>query len=187
MATSMDFILGSFIVGGVFVGWRSGLVAQLIGLLMFLVAFVAGAYLREPIGKLVAAVWTTLPPAYAEMVGYGIAFLIVFIVGNIVLGRLYGTVRLAGVSQMADRAMGAIIGAFVAALLASAAIAILDTFYGQPSQLGRTAAGIFLLGYLHDGLKDSWIADMLRTTTVPVMLTILGPLIPKDISLPFLD
>lgn len=187
MVTSMDLILGSFIVGGVFVGWRSGLVAQLIGLLMFLVAFVAGAYLREPVGKVVAAVWTTLPPAYAEMVGYAIAFLVVFIVGNIVVGRLYGQVRLAGVSQMADQAMGAVIGGFVAALLASGAIAILDTFYGQPNQLGRTAAGIFLLEYFHDGLKDSWIAGVLRATTVPIMLTILGPLIPKDISLPFLE
>ena len=187
MVTSMDLVIGSFIIGGVFVGWRSGLVAQLIGLLMFLVAFVAGAYLREPIGKIVGAVWTTLPASYAEMVGYGIAFLVVFIVGNILVNRLYGQVRLAGVSQLADQALGAAIGGVVAALLVSAAIAILDTFYGQPNQLGRTAAGIFLLEYVHDGLKDSWVADVLRATTVPIMLTILGPIIPKDISLPFLD
>jgi membrane protein required for colicin V production len=183
---TMDLILGTFIVGGVFVGWRSGLVRQVIGLIMLLVAFVAGAYLRGPVGAIVERIWTTLPKGYAEMVGYAIAFTAVFIIGNIVVGRLYGKTVLVGVSQMADSVIGAILGGLVAILIASSAIAILDTFYGQPNLLGKTAEGIFFLKFYHDGLAHSWIADALRATTVPIMLTILGPLIPKDIKIPFL-
>ncbi len=187
MVTTMDIVIGTFIVGGAFTGWRRGLVFQLIGLLMLIVAFVAGAYLRVPIGALIDRVWTTLPPAYAEMLGYAVAFVVVFIAGNIVIGRLYGTVQLAGVSEMADQVLGAILGGVVGALLVSAGIAILDTFYGQSNQLGRTAAGIFLLKYFHDGLANSWLADVLRSTTVPIMLTILGPIIPSDIKVPGID
>jgi uncharacterized membrane protein required for colicin V production len=186
MVNTMDIVLGTFIVGGALTGWRSGLVFQLIGLLMLVVAFVAGAYLRGPVGAVIDAVWTTLPASYGEMLGYAVAFLFVFTIGNLIVGRLYGKFELAGVSAMADQVIGAALGGVVAALLASAAIAILDTFYGQPSQLGRTAAGIVILQYFHDGLKVSWVADILRATTVPIMLTILGPIIPKDIGLPFL-
>jgi membrane protein required for colicin V production len=186
MVNTMDIVLGTFLVGGVFTGWRSGLVFQLIGLLMLIVGFVAGAYLRGPVGAFIGTIWTTLPDSYAEMLGYAVAFIVVFTVGNLVVGRLYGKFELAGVSEMADKLMGATLGGVVAALLASAAIAILDTFYGQPNQLGKTAEGIFILQYFHDGLKASWVADVLRATTVPIMLAVLGPIIPKDIGLPFL-
>jgi uncharacterized membrane protein required for colicin V production len=184
MVTTMDIVIGTFIVGGAFTGWRRGLVFQLNGLLMLIVSFVAGAYLRVPIGDIIAKIWTTLPPSYAEMLGYAFAFAFVFIVGNIVVGRLYGTTQLAGVSEMADKVMGAILGGVVGALLVSAGIAILDTFYGQPNQIGKTAEGIFLLKFFHDGLADSWLADVLRATTVPIMLEVLGPVIPRDIKVP---
>ncbi len=184
MVTTMDIVIGTFIVGGVITGWKRGLVFQLIGLLMLIVSFVAGAYLRVPIGAIIGAIWTTLPPSYAEMLGYAFAFVGVFIVGNIVVGRLYGKTALAGVSEMADQVLGAILGGVVGALLVSAGIAILDTFYGQPNQLGQTAAGIFILKYFHDTLAVSWLADVLRATTVPIMLNVLGPIIPTDIKVP---
>lgn len=182
----MDLIIGTFVVGSTITGWRSGMVRQIIGLVMLLVAFVAGAYLRGPVGAIVAGLWTTLPEKYGEMVGYAIAFVAVFIIGNIVVGKLYGQTQLTGVSAMTDQAIGAVLGGLVAILIASSAIAILDTFYGQPNLLGKTAEGIFFLKFFHDGLESSWIADALRSTTVPIMLTILGPIIPKDIKLPFL-
>ena len=118
------------------------------------------------------------------MLGYAFAFVGVFIAGNIVVGRLYGKTVLAGVSEMADQVLGAILGGVVGALLVSAGIAILDTFYGQPNQLGQTAAGIFILKYFHDTLAVSWLADVLRATTVPIMLDVLGPIIPTDIKVP---
>lgn len=183
----MDIVIASFIVGAAYRGWRSGLVLQLLGLLSLFVAFVAGAYLRVPIGAIVSSIVTTLPDDAAQVVGYVIAFVVVFIAVNIVLTKLYGQVRLTGISDMADDVAGAVVGGLVAILIVSAAIAILDTFYGQPGNLGETAAALPILRAVHDALEASWIADVMRETTVPLMLTILGPIIPDDLSLDFLD
>lgn len=183
----MDIVIASFIVGAVFRGWKTGLVMQLLGLLSMFAAFVAGAYLRVPIGAIVDAIITTLPEGAAEVIGYVIAFVVVFLAVNIVLTNLYGHVKLTGISDMADDVAGAAVGGVVAILIVSSAIAILDTFYGQPGRLGETAAALPILTYFHDGLKASWIAGVLRETTVPLMLTILGPIIPDDLNLDFLD
>jgi uncharacterized membrane protein required for colicin V production len=182
----MDLLLLVFIGGYVYGGFRTGFVHQLISLGLLALSFVLGAYLRGPLNVFVAPLLKGIPSAYGEMVAYTIAFTIIYAVANIVVLRVLKHVPVRGVSAALDRVLGAILGGVVAVLVVSAAIAILDTYYKNPAYLGPAAsAGLGFLKSIHDALEVSTIAGFLRDTTVPVMLTILGPFIPKDVTLPY--
>ena len=77
--------------------------------------------------------------------------------------------------------LGAILGGVEAVLLISAAIVILDTYFGTAGSLGKDP-GLGFLKTLSEALDQSTIGQFLIKTTVPFVLTILGPLLPKDVS-----
>lgn len=176
-----DVVLLLFIGGYVKGGWSTGFVRRLAGLGFMVLAFVLGAYLRQPVGNLIAGIFPQLPPDYAEMVGYSIAFTVILIGGNIVTGPVLSRVAVNGVSRKLDQSLGAVFGGLEAVLIISAAIVILDTYFGTAGALGQQAG----LGFLKDisqALDSSTIGQILIHTTVPFVLAVLGPLLPKDIS-----
>ena len=182
----MDLLLLVFIGGYVYGGFRTGFVHQLLSLGLLALAFVVGAYLRGPLNAIVAPLIKGIPASYGEMVAYTIAFTAIYAVANIIVLRIVKHVPVRGVSAAMDRVLGAILGGVVAVLIVSAGIAILDTYYKNPAYLGQAASvGFGFLKSIHDSLEVSTIAGILRDTTVPVMLTILGPFIPKDVTLPY--
>ncbi|TFG68822.1 MAG: CvpA family protein [Thermomicrobiales bacterium] len=176
-----DLLLAGFIAGYVRGGWSSGFVRRVFGLVFLAVSFVAGAYLRQPVGALLAGIFPDLPPAYADMVGYAVAFGVLVVALNIVSGPILGKIAVDGVSRSVNKGLGAAFGAIEAILIISVAIVILDTYFGTAGSLGKDP-GLGFLKTLSQALDESTIGQVLIDTTVPLVLTVLGPLLPKDIS-----
>jgi uncharacterized membrane protein required for colicin V production len=173
-----DLVLLLFIAGFLRGGWSSGFIRRLVGLIFLLVSFVAGAYLRGPAGTLVSTFLPKIPPQYAEMVGYTVAFSALLIVFNLFSGLVLSRIAKTGLARRTDQLLGVVLGGVEAVLIISAGIVILHT-YTDPT------AGTSGLGFLHDirvAVDGSTIGKLLEDTTVPLVLLILGPLLPKDIS-----
>jgi hypothetical protein len=153
----------------------------LAGLGFLAASFVLGAYLREPIGALLHGIFPTVPEPYLEMVGYSIAVTVLTVAAHLVTGPILSKVAVNGVSKEADRALGAILGGVEAILILSIAIVILDTYFGPNGRLGGDP-GLGIFKQLAIALDDSTTADILRQTTVPFVLAVLGPLLPKDVT-----
>jgi uncharacterized membrane protein required for colicin V production len=170
-----------FIAATVFGGFRSGFVRRLAGLIFLVVSFVAGAYLRAPAGALVNAVFPKIPEAYADMVGYSVAFGALLIAFNLFSSKILSRVATGGLSKVTDKVLGLVFGGIEAVLILSAAIVILHTYADASTGL----AGIKDIGFLHDirvAVDESTIGKLLEDTTVPIVLLLLGPFLPKDIS-----
>lgn len=177
----MDIVLIGFIGGFIAGGWRTGFLRRLVGIGFMAASFVLGAYLRQPLGAIIAAGFKDLPPQYADMVAYSIVFTVLLTASNIVTGPMLSKVAVGGVSKMLDKALGAILGGVEAVLIVSAAIVILDTYFGPHGSLGGDPGLGFLKG-LSQSLDQSTIGQFLIKTTVPFVLAILGPFLPKDIT-----
>jgi uncharacterized membrane protein required for colicin V production len=176
-----DFVLLLFIAGFVRGGWSTGFLRRLIGLGYIAISLVAGAYLRQPVGALVNQFFPKIPPSYAEMLGYSIAFGVLVAVLNLVSHQVLGKVAVQGVSRGLDKVLGAVFGGVEAILLISAAIVILDTYFGTFGAL-FTEPGLGFLKTVDQELDSSTIGQFLIHTTVPFVLAILGPLLPQDVS-----
>ena len=142
-------------------------------------SFVLGAYLREPIGALLSGIFTGVPEPYLEMVGYAVAVLT--IVANFVSGPVLSKVAVNGVSKELNAALGAVLGGAEAILILSIAIVILDTYFGPKGQFGGDP-GLGIFKQLAVAIGDSTTGQILRNTTVPFVLAILGPLLPRDVT-----
>jgi uncharacterized membrane protein required for colicin V production len=177
----MDVVLVGFIGAGIFGGFRAGFIRSVFGLLFMAISLVVGAYLRYPVGAAFSAFSQDVPPGYADLVGYVIVFPIVLAGLHIVSGPFLKKVAVKGVSKALDSALGAVFGGVEAILIVSAAIVIVDTYLGTSTALRHTL-GPGLLKTITDALNGSTTVHILRDTTVPVVLNILGPFLPKDIS-----
>ncbi|MFL5646998.1 MAG: hypothetical protein ACJ776_01260, partial [Chloroflexota bacterium] len=83
--------------------------------------------------------------------------------------------------RVTDRTAGAGVGGVEAVLIISAAIVILDTYFGAAGALAEVP-GLGILTSMSEGLDASRIGQLLIETTVPLVVTILGPLLPTDIT-----
>lgn len=176
-----DLFLVLFIAGYVVGGFRTGLLRRLAGLVFIAIGLIAGAYLRIPVGALVAGFFKQVPPEYADMVGYAVTFVVIVTALNLVSGPMLKRATVGGLSQATDRALGAVLGGVEAVLILSAVIVILDTYFGTAGSLGQVP-GLGILTSVSEALDESSIGQLLEKTTVPLVLTVLGPLLPKDVS-----
>ncbi|MGH2466602.1 MAG: CvpA family protein, partial [Candidatus Limnocylindrales bacterium] len=167
--------------GLIFGGWRTGFLDRLIGVGFMALSFVASAYFRYPVGAFAGAFLKDVPTEYVNVVGYAIAFPVVL--GALHLGRhlLLGRIRVQGLTKEVDAALGAIMGGVEAVLIISAAVVILDTYFGTSPTLGAAFPSGSLKS-LTESFNASTTVHLLRGTTVPVVLAILGPFLPKDVT-----
>lgn len=177
----MDVILVGFIGGYIYAGWRTGFLRRLAGLGYLALSFVLGAYLREPIGALLHGIFPSVPEPYLEMVGYSIAVAALTIAANIISGPVLSKVAVSGVSKELNAALGAVLGGVEAILILSIAIVILDTYFGPHGQFGGDP-GLGIFKQLAVAIDGSTTGQILRETTVPFVLAILGPLLPRDVT-----
>ncbi len=177
----MDIVLVGFIAASIFGGWRAGFIRSVLGLLFMAIAFLVGAYLRYPIGALFTTFFKDVPSDYSNLVGYAIVFPVVLAGLHIVSGLFLNKVAVKGITKEADSLLGAIFGGVEAILIVSALVVIADTYLGTSSALRHTL-GPGMLKTITDALNGSTTVHLLRDTTVPIVVNILGPLLPKDIS-----
>jgi uncharacterized membrane protein required for colicin V production len=176
----MDVVLVGFVAAFVFGGWRSGLLRRLIGIGFAVLSFVLGAYLRYPFAAIATTVTKSIPADYANLVGYAIAFPAILGVLHVVSRSLLGRIRIQGITKEVDAGLGALVGGIEAIIILSAAVVVLDAYFGTAS----TPSALTHAGVLKDltaAFNASTTVHLLRDTTVPVALAILGPVLPTDI------
>ena len=176
----VDLFLLSFFGGYVFGGWRTGFIRRLASLGFLAVSFVAAAYLREPVAGIIEALFPDMRPEYPGFIAFAVTFGVLLIALNIVSKPILSRMAVGGLSRAADRALGAVLGLAEAVLLASIGIVIVTT-YANDEMIGGFAA-IGVLPDISEALEGSSIARVLMATTVPLVLTLLGPLLPPDIK-----
>jgi len=179
---TMDLVLVAFIAGFIFAGLRTGFVRRLLGIAFIVVAAVLGAYFRYPVGVIAKQFFPDIPPDYANLVGYAIAFpailVALYIVEAVFLRKV---VPQHGLSRGLDQALGAVFGALEAILILTVLVVVVDTYFGTKSQLAADMpAGI--LKTFTEAFNGAETVKLLRGTTVPVALAILGPILPKDLT-----
>ncbi len=176
-----DVLLLGFFGASILGGWSTGFVRRLAGLLFMAASFVLGGWLRAPVGAIVASAFPAMPRAYAEMIGYSVAFGVLVIGFNLVSRAVLSKVAVQGLSKVTDKVLGAGLGLVEAALIASAAIVILHTYSAEVAALAKLS-GTGLLSDIVTGIDNSTIGKLLTSTTVPLVLAILGPLLPTDVT-----
>ncbi|HYM83393.1 MAG TPA: CvpA family protein [Candidatus Dormibacteraeota bacterium] len=177
----MDVVLVGFIAGFVFGGWRTGFLHRLLGIVFMALSFVVSAYFRYPVGAIASTFFKDIPPDYANLVGYAIAFPVVLAALHIGARIILGDIHPQGMTKQLDSALGAALGAVEAILILSAAVVIVDAYFGTSSSLAKT----FGPGYVRDlvsAFNASETVHLLRGSTVPIVLALLGPLLPKDVN-----
>jgi uncharacterized membrane protein required for colicin V production len=182
----VDAILLSFIGGFIIGGYRSGLLHRLGGLAFMALSFVLGAYLRAPIGSVIGST-LKVPQAYGEMVAYIIIFPIILIIAHVVAYPFLKRHPINGMTEDANRVLGAVFGGVEAVLIISAVMVILETYFGPTSKTVVLPAGegLGFLSSIQNALESSVTASLLRSTTVPLVLGVLGPLLPQDVTTVF--
>ena len=178
----MDVVLVGFIAAFAAGGWRTGLLRRAAGLGFMALAFVLGAYIRQPLGGIIITAFKDIPADYAELVGYTVAFPLILGAAHVIAHPFLKDRAVNGLSRELDQVAGALFGALEAILIASAAVVILDTYFGTASTIIGQTPGLAVFTQFRDAFNASTTVHLLRDTTVPLVLTILGPLLPKDIS-----
>jgi uncharacterized membrane protein required for colicin V production len=176
----MDVVLVGFIGAYTVAGLRTGFVKRVIGLLFVAIAFLSSVYLRYPIAWVATKVAPDIPPDYANLVGSTIAFPLVLGGLHLASGTVLNRLRIEGLSKGIDGALGAALGLLEAVLIVSAVVVVFDAYY-QPDTLAIAGTQAGTLKDVAKAFNASETVHLLRGTTVPLVVTILGPLLPKDI------
>jgi uncharacterized membrane protein required for colicin V production len=177
----MDAVLVAFVGGFIYGGWRTGFLRRLIGIVFMALSFVASAYFRYPVGALATTFFPRIPADYANLVGYTIAFPVVLVALHVAGHFTLGKVRVSGITKEIDQGLGALFGGVEAILILSAVVVIVDTYFGTSSTLG-TAVPSGYLKEITQALNGSVTVQLLRGSTVPIVLAIAGPLLPSDVN-----
>jgi len=179
---TMDVVIAGFIAGFVYGGFRTGFLRRLLGIVYIVIAAVAGAYFRYPVGVLAKQVFPDIPADYANLVGYTIAFPAILaglhIAEAVFLRKM---VPQHGLSRELDQALGAVFGGVEAILILSVVVVVVDTYFGTKSQLASDIPPGFLKSFT-EAFNGAETVKLLRGTTVPVALAVLSPLLPKDLT-----
>lgn len=177
----MDVVLVGFIAGLTFGGWRTGFLHRLAGLAFMAIAFLLGAYVRGPFGDLVTSAFPTIPADYASLLGFVFVFPVTLGVLHLAAYPFLRGKRMNRMTREVDRVLGALIGFVEGVLILSVLVVILDTYFAAGQTTGHQP-GLNYLEPLTASFNSSVTVHLLRDTTVPLTLTVLGPLLPSDIS-----
>lgn len=176
-----DIFLLVILVSVLVVGFFWGAARSLFLLAAWLFAFLAGAYLQLELGGYLASQWTDFVPSFNEMAAYGIIFVGLMIAAPIVIMVITrGSQRLSRF-QVLDDLIGAFFAVFVGVLSIAAIMIILSTFYGTGFELVDDKGGPVWTADLYQSLRDSNIGTGIEEQLIPIIGTVIGPLLPPDV------
>jgi hypothetical protein len=157
-------------------------VRGLLSIAAWFLAFIVGANVSRPVGDWLAGQWTQLSPAYNDMLAFGGATLIVFVLAEAAIQL--GTRSSASVTRYAliEDLVAGLLGVALAVLLLAGTVVVLASFYAT-GQLAGAAQDMAWSADLHRALSDSAIARALDASLVPGLGAVLGFVLPDDIRL----
>lgn len=176
---STDILLVLIIGGAALVGFFWGVLRMLVLLAGWFVAFIAAAYLADPLGRYLAAQWTGLGTAFNYTAAFGIVYVVGLVVAvTVVQLAMRGTPDISRWALL-DDVVGAVIGAAVAVLGIAGLMIVLNTFYGSSAPGG--SPGPEWTQSIYRGISESLIGGDIERTLIPMLGTLLGPILPAAV------
>ncbi len=177
--TTFDIVLVLVIAGAFIIGFLWGVIRSLLMLAGWFAVFLLAALLSVPVGDYLNGQWTAYDTHWNHMA----AFAILYFAGIVLAGILcwIGIKGAQGLSKyrLLDDIVSGTIMAIVAILSISGLIVLLATAYR--GSLGFAVVGPDWTREVYQSLLDSRIGDALERTVIPVLGTVLGPLLPAEI------
>jgi uncharacterized membrane protein required for colicin V production len=182
--TSTDIILLLIIAGAFLIGFFWGVIRGLIALAAWFVVFILSAHVSLPVGDYLTTQWTQYGGPYDHMLAWLLSFGVGFAITLALI--VIGTRGSQDLSRypLLDDLIGGLLGVAIAVLVIAAVIAILQSFYGSGPPAG-TAQGAQWSSDLYRALIDSTIGGRIADSLVPVLMSLLAPLLPATINSAF--
>ena len=178
---TMDIYLLVIIVSCLVVGFFWGAARSLMLLGAWLLAFISGAYLKLELGSYLASRWTNYSPAFADMAAFGIIYVGILLMAPIlIVASTNGDQRVSRI-QALDDVIGAFFFMLVAILGIAGLIIVLSLFYGTDGAAVTSLGGPDWTANLYRSLIDSTIGGFIDEQIVPLLGTLLGPILPPDV------
>jgi colicin V production protein len=175
-----DLVLLAIIVIAFLLGYYQGAIRQVLTAFVWLASFVLAANLRDPFGDFLSRYWSNLPSGYPHMIAFGVLFTLFFVIGLILVQWRYRRMVIHSRVTVIDELIGGLLGAGIAVLVIATYIVVLDSFYSRGGVSGQ--GDVALLGQIHRALADSNVAATIRGQLLPLLFTVLGPLLPSEVT-----
>ena len=176
-----DLLFLLFLFGMFVLGFMQGTIRRLLGLGSMLFAFLFAANLRGVIGPFLADNWNQFPDEYAIMLGFGIVFVAATVAFTLVIQGFYHRQPLFAKYTFVDEVIGGSLGIIQGAFLVGCVIAILDSFFLDPT-LPQSAGELPFLRGFFEFYNDSGTAELFRTVLIPGFYNVFGLLIPDQLQ-----
>jgi len=175
-----DLIFFVAIAVGFLLGFVQGIVRRLLGIASILVAFFLAAYLREPLGNMLASDWTQYPPGYVTMLAFGGLFIVFVVFSTIIIQGFYTRAPVVEDSEWIDEVLGGLLGIVQALLLIGIGIIILSSYFGLASA-EYSSTEFLLLRNAWDAISRSAVGAFYIETLIPIVIGLSGPLFPESL------
>ncbi len=147
----------------------------------WLLAFLIGAYLKTELGSYLTQQWRNFPAGFSDMAAFGLIFVALLLAAPVII--FVGTRGSQSVSrfQVLDDLVGAFFAVFVAVLGIAGLLIVLSTFYGSDAAVIDPAGGPQWTANMYQSLLGSSIGSSIDRHLVPIIGTLLGPVLPADV------
>ena len=111
-----DVIIVLLLVGGFIFGFATGVIQQLLTLLVWLLSLLLAGNLMESLGGWMGQYWTTFSKSYSNMLAFLAMFVIFLVIGEILIFAFYKRAPMVARLAFLDELVGGFLGAGIALL-----------------------------------------------------------------------
>jgi uncharacterized membrane protein required for colicin V production len=177
-----DIFLLVIIVSSLVVGFFWGAARSLMLFAAWILAFLAGAYLQTELGAYLARQWEQYDAAFNQMAAFGIIYVFLLIAAPIIIFVVTRSNQRVTRYQVLDDLTGALFAVFVAVLGIAGLMIVLATYYGDGDPVVQQLDGPQWTANLYQSLLLSNIGSSIDEHLVPIIGTVLGPILPDVVS-----
>ena len=164
------------------VGYAQGVIRRLLGLGAIFFSLILGALLRPTVGQYLANEWTSIIPQYSYMVGFGAVFLASAVTLSLGIQISYRPAPLFTKYPVLDELLGGLLGVLEGFLFIVIFLLITDPYFNLDAAKDHAGLGEFgIVRSLHEFIDPTLVADVLRHSVIPVILTLFGFLFTQDV------
>ena len=176
-----DIFLLVVIISTLVVGFFWGAARSVMLLVAWLLAFLVGAYLKLEFGSYLASEWPNFPASFSEMAAFGLIYMVLLLLAPVlIIIATRGSEKVTRF-QVLDDLVGAMFAVLVAFLGIAGLMIVLSTFYGTPEVIVDPLGGPDWTANMYQSLLDSNIGSAIAERIVPIIDTLLGPILPADV------
>ncbi len=177
-----DIFLLVIIVSSLVVGFFWGAARSLMLFAAWFLAFLAGAYLQTELGAYLARQWEQYDAAFNQMAAFGIIYVFLLLAAPIIIFVVTRSNQRVTRYQVLDDLTGALFAVFVAVLGIAGLMIVLATYYGDGDPVVQQLDGPLWTSNLYQSLLLSNIGSSIDEHLVPIIGTVLGPILPDVVA-----